>query len=151
MTGSCWAMHGIMGDYWSRWLCLSSTFRRCKLSSLLKIGKCLEAHRNLDCNPVEQTRLESLWPENAGNNTGSLCSAQCDSQHSLLPVQLLPASCLSLVCVYLWVWVCVDCGPHPSDYIWTSLWEMTLWILVQVRETVPSSFCCTDDIILLSP
>lgn len=110
-TSICWVIHGIMGDYWSRWMRISSTFRRWELNSHLKIGGCRGAHRNLDCIPVERMRLESLWPGKAGNNTWSLCSAQCDGQHSLLPFQLLPASCLSLVCVYLWVWVCVDIWP----------------------------------------
>lgn len=103
-----------MGDYWSRWVCLSGTFKRWELGSHLKIGGCRGACRNLDRIPIERLRLESLWPGKAGSNTGSPCFAQCDSQHSLLPFQLLPASCLSLVCVYLWGWVCMDIWPPVS-------------------------------------
>ncbi len=126
-SSSFWVIHGIMGDL----MHISSTFRTWELSSHLKIGGCREAHSNLNCIPEERMRLESLWPGKAGNNTGSPYSAQCDGQHSLLPFQLLPASCLSLECVYLWV--CVDiwppviklnCGHHYGK--WTSRpWSRT--------------------------
>ncbi len=144
-SSSCWVIHGIMGDL----MRISSTFRTWELSSHLKIGGCREAHSNLDCIPVERMRLESLWPGKAGNNTGSPYSAQCDGQHSLLPFQLLPASCLSLECVYLWV--CVD--------IWPPVIKLNVDITVGnepqdpgpgQRNTDPRSFCCTDSIICLS-